>query len=853
MRSKSGLSRASLCTITWIAILLTTASAHAQTLPVGPTPEIALAVNNSFTPTVYQGWPLVFEMEIYSPNVAQRNGNAVPITLNLPSGSWSDGVQLAVLDSSGNMQTWPTHLVYHPAGAAGSIVLSAGIEGRLAWTVAPSSTSSIAAGTYQAVALLNATSTTVTGAFNGAAGSNPVTITIGSEPSPLPVNLQEDKYTLLAVYDVLEGNQTQAATDLSTLLTNQPNSIVAMTAMGDLLNLQGNSSAALQQYDKAVAAFVAAFPTAIEPPSGLIDRQASVRAGMASQSGAISPPLVGATITNQGVQSPGIYSFDLLLKNSGTGTAELPELSQLSYLTVAGTGQATYDTTLSPPIPVGTDSLTPGASTTLRIYLDVPATVTQFTIDFSGTAQDIVGTIYNFSGTQTVTPSSIVTTGSPLTITAGNATQQYGRATPNLNNVTYSGFVNGDTPGSLTGTLNCATTATQASPVGTYPITCSGLSSSNYTITYAAGTLTITAAPLTVTANNASVQYGQPIALSGTSYSGFVNGDTAASLGGTLNCTTTATPSSPAGTYPITCAGLTSPNYTISFPQGTLMVTAAPLTITANNVARAYGAANPPLNNVMTSNFVNGNSLASLNGTLICTTSANSTSPPGAYAIACSGLSSPNYAISYIPGTLTVSADLLTITANNATRAYGAANPPLNRVTYNGFANGDTASALTGTLICTTTATASSPAGPYPISCSGLSSTNYTITYVPGQLTITSPTCASNVTASVAVTRSGFSYSPLSKRYAQTLTLTNTAGSMITGPIYVILDNLTTSAALYNTGGSTACAAPTGSPYVSIAGPIGAGASTNVVLQFTDPTNAAISYTPRFLAGSGQP
>ena len=107
--------------------------------------------------------------------------------------------------------------------------------------------------------------------------------------------------------------------------------------------------------------------------------------------------------------------------------------------------------------------------------------------------------------------------------------------------------------------------------------------------------------------------------------------------------------------------------------------------------------------------------------------------------------------------------------------------------------------------------------------------------------------------ASVAVTRSGFSYSPLAKRYAQTLALTNTAGSTITGPIYVILDNLTSSAALYNTGGSTACAAPTGSPYVSIAGPIGAGANINVMLQFTDPTNAAISYSARFLAGAGQP
>jgi hypothetical protein len=132
-------------------------------------------------------------------------------------------------------------------------------------------------------------------------------------------------------------------------------------------------------------------------------------------------------------------------------------------------------------------------------------------------------------------------------------------------------------------------------------------------------------------------------------------------------------------------------------------------------------------------------------------------------------------------------------------------------------------------------------------------STDYFSAIATVMITITPPPCASNLTASVAVTRSGFSYSPLLKRYAQTLTLTNTSGSTITGPIYVILDNLSTGAALYNAGGSTACAAPTGSPYISIAGPIGAGASTNVVLQFSDPTNAAITYTARFLAGTGQP
>jgi MBG domain (YGX type) len=721
-----------------IVSILWTVSVCAQTPPAISTPELSLSANHSFAPTISQGWPIVFEMEVYTPGVAQGNGNAVPITLNLPSGSWADGVQLTVTDSSGNAQAWPMNLVYHPTGTDGSIVLNTGVEGRLAWTVASTNTAAIAAGTYQAVALFNATSTTAPGAFNGTVASNSVTITVGPEPSPLPVNSQEDKYTLLATYDLLQGNQTQAMTDLNTLLVNQPNSISGMTSMGDLLKLQGQPAAALQKYDQAVATFFATYPTAPEPPAGLIDRQASLRASFISKSGKVSLPQVNVSLTNQGLQSPGVYFFDLVLSNSGTGTAEIPQLSQFSYITVAGTGQATYDTTLSPVLPAGVNSLAPGASSTVRIYLDLPASVTQFTIHFSGTAQDVVGTIYNFSGAQTITPGSIATTGAPLTITAANVLQQYGQPTPSVNNVTYNGFVNGDSPASLGGALACMTTATQSSPVGTYPITCSGLTSPNYTITYVPGTVTLTPAPLTVTASNTSAQYGQAFALNSASYSGFVNGDTSASLGGTLNCTTTATSSSPVGNYPITCSGVTSTNYTTTFLQGTLTITPAPLTISANNASRAYGVANPPLNSVSAGRFVNGDTLASLTGTLVCTTTATLSSPAGSYAILCSGLSSPDYSITYVPGTLAVSSDVLTITANNQVRRYGSPNPTFT-ASFAGFVNGDTLASLGGSLTCTSQASAASSVsgGPYPINCSGLTSGSYAITYIPGVLSIT--------------------------------------------------------------------------------------------------------------------
>jgi hypothetical protein len=110
-------------------------------------------------------------------------------------------------------------------------------------------------------------------------------------------------------------------------------------------------------------------------------------------------------------------------------------------------------------------------------------------------------------------------------------------------------------------------------------------------------------------------------------------------------------------------------------------------------------------------------------------------------------------------------------------------------------------------------------------------------------------TCASNVSSEVGVVRSGYSYSIVTKRYAQTVTLTNSGSSKIAGPISLVLDDLSSDASLYNSAGTTECTAPLGSPYVTLAGPLNPGASATVVLQFTDPTKSAITYSTRVLAG----
>src|SRR5205823_1762278 len=141
----------------------------------------------------------------------------------------------------------------------------------------------------------------------------------------------------------------------------------------------------------------------------------------------------------------------------------------------------------------------------------------------------------------------------------------------------YSGFVNGDTAASLTTPPSVTTIAMSASHAGTYPITASGAVTADYTIGYVVGTLMVNAAALTITADDKAKTYGATNPALTVSYSGFVNGDTVASLTTPPSVTTTATGASHAGTYSITASGAVTADYTIGYVPGTLTVNSATL------------------------------------------------------------------------------------------------------------------------------------------------------------------------------------------------------------------------------------------------------------------------------------
>src|SRR5207302_1355400 len=155
--------------------------------------------------------------------------------------------------------------------------------------------------------------------------------------------------------------------------------------------------------------------------------------------------------------------------------------------------------------------------------------------------------------------------------------------------------INGDTAASLTTQPSLSTSASASSSVGGYAITAGGAQDNDYTISYVAGTLTITRANLTITANNQSMVYGGNSPTLTPSYTGFVNGDTAASLTTQPSLSTSASASSHVGGYAITAAGAQDSNYTINYVAGTLTITPAALTITANNQSMVFGSALPTL------------------------------------------------------------------------------------------------------------------------------------------------------------------------------------------------------------------------------------------------------------------
>jgi hypothetical protein len=316
-----------------------------------------------------------------------------------------------------------------------------------------------------------------------------------------------------------------------------------------------------------------------------------------------------------------------------------------------------------------------------------------------------------------------------LTVNAGNSNRAYGDPNPAFAG-TIVGLKNGDV---ITATY--ASVATATSPVGTYPVSPALVDPTgklgNYIVTLNNGTMTVAPALLTVTATNTTRLYGDPNPSLTGIIAGLKNGDPI-----TATFASVSTPGSPVGTFAIvpTLVDLTAKlgNYSVSTFNGTLTVGPAALTVTAANASRIYGAANPVFSGTITG-LKNADAITATFASV-----ATPGSPVGTFTIVTT-LADPaaklgNYSVSLNNGTLTISPASLTVTAANASRAFGATNPALSG-TIAGLKNGDIVTATFSTA-----ATAASPAGTYPIVPALVDAAgklvNYSVTTNNGTLTV---------------------------------------------------------------------------------------------------------------------
>ena len=229
------------------------------------------------------------------------------------------------------------------------------------------------------------------------------------------------------------------------------------------------------------------------------------------------------------------------------------------------------------------------------------------------------------------------------TITIANATKVYGDADPAFT-ATVTGVKSGE---ALTYTIVRDEGATGQN-VGTYALTANVTANSNYTVQIEKGTLTITPASATVTADDKTKKFGDADPAFTATVTGLKNNDAAS----VLSYTFSREAGDEAGkTYTITPSGAeTQGNYTVSYVSGTLTIEGAPVTVTAEDKSKVQGNNDPKLT-VKVEGTDDADVIALITDGV--TAIRENGEEPGEYNIAVFG-EIEGYSITYVPGKFTI-------------------------------------------------------------------------------------------------------------------------------------------------------------------------------------------------------
>ncbi len=404
-----------------------------------------------------------------------------------------------------------------------------------------------------------------------------------------------------------------------------------------------------------------------------------------------------------------------------------------------------------------------------------------------------------------------------LTITAASTNKLYGQALT-LSGFTTSGLTNSDAVTGVSLTVSGSPAGdTALATVGSYTITPSGATGSgltNYAINYVAGTLTVGQLPVVL--NGTRVYDGTTnAAAADLTVANNINGDVVTVTSGAGGLA-----SANAGTNAITTFGTLTldnnagTNYTLVGASGSVIITNALLTITANNDSKTYdGNAYTTNNGVTYAGFVTGETNTDLSGSLTFTGSAEGAIAAGSYVLTPTGYASTNYLISYVSGILIIvqAVPVITVVPTASTITNG-------QTLGDATLSGGVAMPTNGTFAFTAPATVP-PMGTtaYEVTYSPLDTNDYTVAITNVNVTVVSggPVLA------------GVSPNPVpGSSYGVALDLN---GSGFLGASAVLLTNLTTS---------------TGASYVPVV-----NSDTNILVTNFVPGTAAASWNATVVNG----
>jgi len=313
-----------------------------------------------------------------------------------------------------------------------------------------------------------------------------------------------------------------------------------------------------------------------------------------------------------------------------------------------------------------------------------------------------------------------------ITLTSDAKSKTYGTTDPTLTaQVTSGTIVTGDVATGLLARTAGETVADYAISKGTYTY------GSNYAETYVGANLSIGKRAITLTADTKTKIYGStdPGLTAQVTLGTIVTGDIAT---GSL----TRAVGENVADYAISKGTYTyGSNYDETYVGANLEVTKAMLTATADNKTKVYGIVNPSLS-FHYSGWVNEVETIDTPPTIF--TLATSQTEVGTYhgKIELSGGTDNNYTFNLVPGDFVVTKAVLTATADNKTKVYGAVNPSLS-FQYSGWVNGTEPIDTPPTISTTVNGTTNVGTYANSITLAGGTDNNYTFSLVPGDFVVT--------------------------------------------------------------------------------------------------------------------